>query len=130
MRRIYLHAAASTADLVEASSRAVSRAELVWREARRIGDFALLLPHLSQVLTFQQQIGQAKGEALGCRLMTPSSTATTLAFPGAIDPLFAPLGAELPALIQEAQERQKGLPAIQPLEAPSLLMTNAASASS
>ena len=65
MRRIYLHAAAVPADLVEASSRAVSQAELVWREARQNSDFALLLPHLSQVLAFQRQIGQAKGEALG-----------------------------------------------------------------
>ena len=64
MRRIYLHAAVP-ADLVEASSRAVSRAELVWREARQNGDFAMLLPHLSQVLAFQQQIGQAKDEASG-----------------------------------------------------------------
>ena len=31
MRRLYLHAAAVPADLVEANSRAVSRAEMVWR---------------------------------------------------------------------------------------------------
>ena len=64
MRRIYLHGSAVPADLVEASSRAVSKSELVWREARQNGDFALLLPHLAQVLPFQRQIGQAKGEAL------------------------------------------------------------------
>ena len=119
MRRIYLHAAAVPADLVEASSRAVSRAELVWREARQNGDFALLLPHLSQVLVFQRQIGQAKGEALG---LSPYDALLDSYDPGlrqaAIDPLFAELGAELPALIQEAQERQKSLPAIQPLDGP------------
>ena len=64
MRRVYLHASAAPADLVEASSRAVSKSELVWREARQNGDFALLLPHLAQVLALQQQIGQAKGQAL------------------------------------------------------------------
>ena len=39
-----------------------------------------------------------------------------------IDPLFAELGAELPALIQEAQERQKSLPAIRRSPARSLSM--------
>ncbi|KLK93951.1 peptidase M32 [Microvirga vignae] len=119
MRRIYLHAAAVPADLVEASSRAVSRAELVWREARQNGDFALLLPHLSQVLTLQRQIGQAKGEALG---LSSYDALLDSYDPGlrqaAIDPLFAELGAELPALIQEAQEHQKGRPAILPLDGP------------
>ncbi|UVF19270.1 carboxypeptidase M32 [Microvirga terrae] len=119
MRRVYLHAAAVPADLVEASSRAVSRAELVWPEARQNGDFALLLPHLSQVLALQRQIGQAKGEALG---LSPYDALLDSYDPGlrqaAIDPLFAELGAELPDLIQEAQERQKGFPAIQPLNGP------------
>ena len=119
MRRIYLHAAAVPADLVEASSRAVSRAELVWREARQNSDFALLLPHLSQVLAFQRQIGQAKGEALG---LSPYDALLDSYDPGlrqaTIDPLFAELGVELPDLIQEAQERQKSSPAIQPLNGP------------
>jgi carboxypeptidase Taq len=119
MRRIYLHASAVPANLVEASSRAISRAELVWREARQNGDFALLLPHLSQVLAFQRQIGQAKGEALG---LSPYDALLDSYDPGlrqeAIDPLFTELGAELPDLIREAQERQKNLPAIQPLSGP------------
>ena len=114
MKRIYVHASAVPADLVEASSRAVSKAELVWREARQNGDFALLLPHLALVLAFQQQIGQAKGHALE---LSPYDALLDSYDPGlrqaAIDPLFAELGAELPALIQEAQERQKELPAIQ-----------------
>jgi carboxypeptidase Taq len=119
MKRIYVHASAVPADLVEASSRAVSKAEMVWREARQNGDFALLLPHLAQVLAFQQQIGQAKGQALE---LSPYDALLDSYDPGlrqaAIDPLFAELGAELPALIQEAQERQKELPAIQPLNGP------------
>ncbi|MBJ6127718.1 carboxypeptidase M32 [Microvirga splendida] len=119
MRRIYLHAAAVPADLVEANSRAVSRAELVWREARQTSNFALLLPHLSQVLSFQRQIGQAKGEAFG---LSPYDALLDRYDPGlrqaTIDPLFSELSAELPDLIQEAQERQKGRPAVQPLEGP------------
>jgi carboxypeptidase Taq len=119
MRRIFLHAAAVPADLVEASSRAVSRAEMVWRDARQNGDFALLLPHLSQVLALQQQIGQAKGQALE---LSPYDALLDSYDPGlrqaTIDPLFSELGAELPGLIEEAQERQKELPAIQPLNGP------------
>jgi carboxypeptidase Taq len=119
MKRIYVHASAVPADLVETSSRAVSKAELVWREARQNGDFALLLPHLTQVLSFQRQIGQAKGEALG---LSPYDALLDSYDPdlrqAAIDPLFAELGAELPDLVQEAQERQKDLPAIQPLDGP------------
>ena len=68
MRRAYLHATAVPADLVEASSRAVSRCEMVWREARPAGDFAMLLPSLSEVLNLQRQIAAAKAEALGCSL--------------------------------------------------------------
>ena len=119
MRRIFLHAAAVPADLVEASSRAVSRAEMVWRDARQNGDFALLLPHLSQVLALQQQIGQAKGQALE---LSPYDALLDSYDPGlrqaTIDPLFSELGAELPGLIEEAQERQKELIAIQPLNGP------------
>ena len=119
MRRIFLHAAAVPADLVEASSRAVSRAEMVWRDARQNGDFALLLPHLSQVLALQQQIGQAKGQALE---LSPYDALLDSYDPGlrqsTIDPLFIELGAELPGLIEEAQERQKELIAIQPLNGP------------
>ena len=63
MRQIYLHAGSGRPRRGEFQSRL--RAELAWREARQNGDFALLLPHLSQVLAFQQQIGQAKDEASG-----------------------------------------------------------------
>jgi carboxypeptidase Taq len=119
MRRVYLHASAVPADLVEASSRAVSKSELVWREARQNGDFALLLPHLAQVLALQQQIGQAKGQALE---LSPCDALLDSYDPGlrqaAIDPLFAEFGEELSVLIQEAQERQKELPTIQPLNGP------------
>lgn len=119
MRRIYIHAAAVPADLVEASSRAVSRAELVWREARQNNDFALLLPHLSQVLALQRQIGQAKGAVLG---LSPYDALLDSYDPGlrqaVIDSLFTELGSELPDLIREVQEHQKGRPAIQPLDGP------------
>jgi carboxypeptidase Taq len=111
MRRSYLLAAAVPSDLVEASSRAVSRAEMVWREARRASDFAQLLPHLEAVLDLQRVIGQARGEALG---LSAYDALLESYDPGlrrsTVDPLFAELRAELPGLIEHAQARQSSLP--------------------
>ncbi|MBK3395850.1 MULTISPECIES: carboxypeptidase M32 [Methylobacterium] len=107
MRRAHTHAAAVPRDLVEAGSRAVSRAEMTWREARRASDFALLRPDLAEVLALQREIGRAKGEALG---LSPYDALLDSYDPGlrqaAIDPVFAVLEAELPGLIAEAQDRQ------------------------
>lgn len=61
MRRKFLHAAAVPPDLIEASSRATSKAEIVWREARRTSDFTRLLPYLGQVLSLRREVGGAKG---------------------------------------------------------------------
>jgi carboxypeptidase Taq len=119
MRRTYLHATAVPRDLVEANSRAVSRAEMAWREARRDSDFAQLLPHLAEVLALQRQIGQAKGAALG---LSPYDALLDSYDPGLcqakIDPVFADLRAELPELIAAAQARQRTLPSIEPLDGP------------
>ena len=71
MRRAYLHATAVPGDLVEASSRAISRCEMVWRDARPAGDFAMLLPSLSEVLNLQRQIAAAKATATS-RAATPT----------------------------------------------------------
>lgn len=66
MRRAHLHATAVPADLVEARSRAVSRCEMVWREARPASDFAMLLPSLREVLEREREAAAAKSEVLGC----------------------------------------------------------------
>jgi carboxypeptidase Taq len=119
MRRTFLHAAALPADLVEASSRAVSRAEMVWREARPAGDFAMLKPHLAEVLNLQRQIGQAKGEKMG---IAPYDALLDGYDPGLrqarIDPIFADLAAGLPDLIQAALARQAERPGVMPLDGP------------
>jgi carboxypeptidase Taq len=117
MQRAYHQAAALPGDLVEASARAVSRAELVWREARQNSDFAQLLPHLATVLGFQRQIGQAKGDALG---LSPYDALLDRYDPGLrqcqIDPLFAELRADLPDLIEAARKTQERRPVTQPLK--------------
>ena len=119
MQRAYHQAAALPGDLVEASARAVSRAELVWREARQNSDFAQLLPHLATVLGFQRQIGQAKGDALG---LSPYDALLDRYDPGLrqcrIDPLFAELRADLPDLIEAARKTQERRPVLSRSKAP------------
>jgi carboxypeptidase Taq len=119
MQRLYLHAAAVPGDLVEANAKAVSRAEMTWRSARRDGDFAQLKPDLAAVLSLQRQIGEAKGVALG---LTPYDALLDAYDPGLrrarIDPLFAQLRAELPDLIRQAQAVQAERPPIRPLDGP------------
>ncbi|HEV7253044.1 MAG TPA: carboxypeptidase M32 [Mesorhizobium sp.] len=117
MRRLFLHAAAVPADLVEASSKAVSRCEMVWREAREKSDFALIEPYLGEVLALQRQIAQAKGEGLG---LHPYDALLDTYDPGLrqarIDPLFRELKARLPGLIAAARAAQANRPAVLPLE--------------
>lgn len=119
MRRAYLHATAVPGDLVEASSRAISRCEMVWREARPAGDFAMLLPSLSEVLNLQRQIAAAKAEALGCSMYEALLDAYE---PGGntdhIDKVFGDLRAFLPGFLGEVLERQKSRPDILPLQGP------------
>ncbi|WP_158811572.1 carboxypeptidase M32, partial [Beijerinckia sp. L45] len=107
MRRAYAHASAVPLDLVLASSTATSRAEMVWREARATSDFALLLPHLKEVLRLQREVGRCKGAALG---ITPYDALLDQYDPGLrrtkINPLFDRLRGELPGLIQEARSLQ------------------------
>ncbi len=107
MRRGHAHAAAVPHDLVEAESVATSRAEMAWREARAASDFALLKPHLEEVLRLARAVGQAKGEALG---LAPYDALLDQYDPGLrrarIDPLFDRLRAELPGIIAAARERQ------------------------
>jgi carboxypeptidase Taq len=119
MRRAYLHATAVPGDLVEANSRAVSRCEMVWRDARPAGDFAMLLPSLSEVLNLQRQIAAAKAEALGCSLYEALLDAYE---PGGntdhIDKVFGDLKRFLPGFLGEVLERQKSRPDILPLQGP------------
>ena len=110
MRRSHAHASAVPGDLVEAESKATSAAEMAWREARATSDFAVLKPHLAEVLRLARAVGEAKGAALG---LTPYDALLDQYDPGLrrarIDPLFDRLRAEIPGLIAEARERQARL---------------------
>ncbi|MFS3135253.1 carboxypeptidase M32 [Gluconacetobacter sacchari] len=114
MRRAWLHAASVPAELVEASSRAASRCEVAWRTARRDGDFAALLPLLSDVLERTRELAIVKGAALG---LAPYDALLDQYDPGTrradIDPVFAELRRDLPGLIAEAQAHQATLPPVE-----------------
>lgn len=117
IRRVWTVDTALPADLVEASSKAVSACEMRWRQARVDSDFAGLLPYLAEVLNLQRQIGKAKGEKLG---VSPYDALLNDYEPGGssakIDGLFDDLAAFLPGFTQEAMAVQARRPALPALE--------------
>lgn len=111
MRRSYLHATAVPADLVEATSKAVSACEMIWRSARAESNFAKLLPSLTEVLARVREGARAKAAAMG---MDPYDTLLDSHDPGArterLDVLFGDLAAFLPELIGRVLDRQASQP--------------------
>ena len=114
LRRIWTVQSALPADLVAASSKAISACEMRWRQARADADFAGLLPALSEVLALQREIGQAKGDRLGLSVYDALLNDYE---PGGrsakIDALFDDLAAFLPGFLDEAlaaQGRRPGFP--------------------
>jgi carboxypeptidase Taq len=107
MRRIWRHATALPADLVEQRSRINARAEMVWREARAADDFALLRPHFEEVVRLVREVGAAKAEALG---LEPYDALMESFEPDArkarIDPVFTRLAEAIPSLLDAVLERQ------------------------
>ena len=65
MRHAYTRATAMPPELVEAQARANSACEKVWREARRQSDFALVRPHLEEVVRLTREAAAALAPALG-----------------------------------------------------------------
>ena len=65
MRRAHLRATALPTALVEATARANSACEKVWREAKAKSDFALVRPFLEEVLLLQRETAQALSAATG-----------------------------------------------------------------
>ena len=64
MRHAHTRATAMPADLVEAQARANSACEKVWREARRQSDFAMVRPHLAEVVRLEREAASALAPAL------------------------------------------------------------------
>jgi carboxypeptidase Taq len=107
MRRLWIHEAALPADLVEASVKASSTTEMIWREAREKADFGMVLPHLQTLLDLKREQAQAKSEALSVGLYDalldqyePSGRTA------GIDLIFAELEAFLPGFLAQTLETQ------------------------
>ncbi|HZU90061.1 MAG TPA: carboxypeptidase M32 [Stellaceae bacterium] len=119
MRRRWRHRTAVPAELVAARSRACSECEMVWRRARRAGDFSAVLPAFARVLSLTRELADAKAAALD---LTPYEALIDQYEPGiavaTIDSLFADLVRFLPDLVEEVLARQKRLPAAKPLVGP------------
>src|SRR5262249_20872576 len=112
MRRLWVHATAVEPRLVEALTRAVGRAEAVWRKARPAADFALALPALAELLALVRQAAAAKSAKLGG---APYEALIDEFEPGLttaeIDRVFDDLAGFLPGLRAAALERQAKHPA-------------------
>lgn len=111
MRRNWRHATAVESRLVAAETRASSRCEMIWREARNKGDFGLVVPALNELLGLVREVAAAKAEALGC---TPYAALLDQFEPGGdvekIDAVFADLRAFLPGFLQEVLVSQAQRP--------------------
>lgn len=111
MRRTHTHATAMDAQMVEAMSRAATACEAVWRVARPKGDFAAILPALSEVLNLTRQSAAARAEKLGC---SPYEALMDRFEPGAreaeIDAIFADYGAFLPDFLGRVLDHQARRP--------------------
>ncbi len=112
MRRHHIQSTAIPADLVEATSKAVSVCEMTWRAARAESDFAKLLPSLTEVLARVREGADAMGSVMG---ISAYDALLDSHDPGAraerIDALFADLSTFLPDLIGRVLDRQAAAPA-------------------
>jgi carboxypeptidase Taq len=117
MRRAHARATALPTALVEASSRANSACETVWREAKARADFSRVAPYLKEVVALQRETAQALGAALGLApydaLMDGYQPGVTAAD---VEPVFAAYEAWLREALPRAEAIQARQPAPIPLE--------------
>lgn len=112
MRRRWLHTTAVPADLVEATTRAATATETIWRTARPESDFKSILPNFTELLTLVREGAVAKSAALGVPayealmdLYEPGATTD------AIDGLFDDYADFLPDFLNEVLRLQSSKPA-------------------
>ena len=119
MVRQHAHATALSSTLVEAQSRATSRAEELWRQARAESDFTIVSEALGEVVRLTQEAAAAKAGALG---VTPYEALLDAYEPGGsvtqIDALLATLERALPPILDAATHRQAQNGAPLPLDGP------------
>ena len=107
MRHAYIRAKALPEDLVEATSKANSACEKVWRTARKNADFAAVRPYLEDVLRLSREASVVLGQALG---LSPYDALMDGNQPGVgaadVEPIFARYQAFLADALPAIEERQ------------------------
>jgi carboxypeptidase Taq len=110
MRRQRDHAIATPVSLISRLTKATSRAEVQWLEARQQGRFELFAPHLEEVVRLVRDKAGLLGQALN---LAPYDALVDEFTPGItsadIETMFKGLSRRLPALIREVialQEQQ------------------------
>jgi carboxypeptidase Taq len=117
MRQAYIRATAVPQDLVEATARANSTCEKIWREARRSSDFAMVAAPLAEVVRLVREAAVALAPALG---LSPYDALMDGYQPGIgaadVDPVFARYEAFLVDALPRAEARQAAAGAPLPLQ--------------
>jgi carboxypeptidase Taq len=115
MRRAQARAAALPTALVEATARANSACETIWREAKARSDFALVRPALEEVVRLQREAAQALSAAIGLSpydsLMDGYQRGVTAA---EVEPVFT----AYEAFLKEALPRAEAIQAAKPAPVP------------
>lgn len=119
MGRAHARATALPTELVEATARANSACEKIWREAKARADFALVRPALEEVVRLQRETAQALAAELGMdpydALMDGYQRGVTAAD---VEPVFAAYEAFLAEALPRAEAIQATRPAPTPLPGP------------
>jgi carboxypeptidase Taq len=115
MRRAHARATALPTALVEAGTRANAACEKVWREAKARADFALVAPHLTEVLRLQREMAQALGAALG---LDPYDALMDGYQPGVLAADVEPVFAGFETWLRDALPRAEAIQARQPAPIP------------
>ena len=116
MRHAYTRATAMPPDLVEAQARANSACEKVWREARRKSDFAMVRPHLEEVVRLTREAAAALAPALDLSPYDALVDGYQRGMRAAdVAPVFADYERFLRGALPQAEERQaRNPPPMQP----------------
>ena len=111
MRRQRDHAIATPVTLISRLTKASSRAEVNWLEARQQGKFELFAPHLEEVVHLVRDKAALLGQALN---LAPYDALVDEFSPGLttadIDAMFKALSRRLPSLIRESIAVQDSRP--------------------
>ncbi len=107
MREAHTRATALPRDLVEASSRANSACETIWRTARTEADFASVRPALAEVFNLTRQSAQILGAALGLSPYDALMTGYQRGIHAAdVEPVFLNYASFLQTALPRAEEIQ------------------------